>query len=403
MNRQTCIATSVYVRPCVVPRCRMNDCFMSPVSSPPKTIVVPDSAERPGAFALGWNSAIRNGLVIIPTRPDDAKRPLLKNWNRLIRPPRESTCAKWTVRWPDANLACIPGASNAVVVDWDDKATAQRAEEIFGPAAVIIETRRGFQYWYRHQGGIPSRDLRAIGLEAEIKSQRVIVVLPGSIHPVSRQPYRFARGNWDDFSRLTEFNVSGLENLTSRETVSPTDLTEPTIRNLSGTRNRSTFTHLCGLGASGAVGTLDELRTLALTYNARANDPPLERGEIEKICKSVWKYISNGTCRAPKRSPHPMLTQKALETLRSLRHEYTDALVLFLELKMRWGHIGALGEPFPISANGMAKAEVIPGWRDKRRYLRARNALIQLGLIRQFSRARFGKTAALFTFAEGTL
>mgnify|MGYP007039610625 CR=1 FL=1 len=43
------------------------------------------------------------------------------------------------------------------------------------------------------------------------------------------------------------------------------------------------------------------------------------------------------------------------------------------------------GETFAIAADSMAEAGVIPGWTDRKCYIRATNALLSVGLIRRTS------------------
>ena len=62
-----------------------------------------------------------------------------------------------------------------------------------------------------------------------------------------------------------------------------------------------------------------------------------------------------------------------------------DALALLVKLKRSHG---ARTEPFAICAKAVARDEVIAGWDDPRRYTRARNILLALGVLNPVSRAR---------------
>ena len=52
---------------------------------------------------------------------------------------------------------------------------------------------------------LESKNLRRVGIEADIKAGRSFVVGPGSVHPKTGNVYRFERGGWDDFATLPCF------------------------------------------------------------------------------------------------------------------------------------------------------------------------------------------------------
>lgn len=349
-------------------------------------------SEGLGALARELYAAHAAGLVIIPTRADDAKRPAWTKWAQRKRQARLSTLECYVGKSPGANWGYLPGASDLVVLDVDERDHLDRALDIFGPTPVHIETgQKGWHLPYRFEGGIPSRDLRHVaGLPIEVKSQRALVVGWGSIHPKTGRQYRIVQGTPEDFARLPTFNVAALEQLIGRSATEAEELRAPSS-NPDGERNKKTFAYLRANGAAGVFSSLDNVLAEGHDYNTNRNDPPLPDVEIGQICKSVWGYVQAGTCKAPKRPrSYAAPTSSELAALRRLDTEqgnYADALALLVELKSAHGLRARRGETFAIAASAMAQAEVIPGWSDRKRYLRATKALKSVGLIAQTSRA----------------
>jgi hypothetical protein len=123
----------------------------------------------------------------------------------------------------------------------------------------------------------------------------------------------------------------------------------------------------------------------ARIYNAEHNNPPESEGKVVATARQVWSYIERGTCRAM-RAGRPGLTAHEHSALCSLGRGYADGLALFLELKRAHTARVRRGETFAIAATAMARESVIPGWRNAKRYLRAKRSLLTCGLIVQARR-----------------
>jgi hypothetical protein len=119
----------------------------------------------------------------------------------------------------------------------------------------------------------------------------------------------------------------------------------------------------------------------ARAYNAERNDPPEEDAKVAATARSVWKYLQKGSCRPPRDSSWSGLTSHERAALRSLGpdFDYADALALFMELKRVHGARAQRGETFALAATAMARTGIIPGWGDRKRYLRATRALQACG------------------------
>jgi hypothetical protein len=110
---------------------------------------------------------------------------------------------------------------------------------------------------------------------------------------------------------------------------------------------------------------------------------------VAATARSVWKYIQNGACKAPTNSFWAGLTSLERAALRSLEPEfdYADALALFMELKRLHAARAQRGETFALAATAMADRGIIPGWSDRKRYMRATRALQACGLIKKVEAA----------------
>jgi hypothetical protein len=286
-------------------------------------------------------------------------------------------------------------------LDVDDCGYEDLARRLLGIAdtpLIIASGKRGLHFPLRTELAVASVDLRRYGIVGEIKGAGAIVVGPGSVHPETGQPYRFLRGSWDAYRDAPMLDTEALQALIGRDIGAPDEqLRVPgERRNSEGSRNGSTFAHLRAQGAMGLFLSEDEVVAEALYYNETHNDPPEPDGKVVATAKQVWKYISKGTCKAPKRTHRAgfnAVERAALQLLDPRTFKYADALALWLELKLAHGARAQRGETFAIAATAMAHKQVIPGWSDRKRYIRATQALVACGLIER------AKSAALQRWA----
>ena len=313
----------------------------------------------------------------------------LVRWGQIKRQPRRSTLDRWASQFVGANLAYLPSPSGIVVVDIDDRSHEDRARRLLGigeTPLIIASGKRGLHFPLRTRQPLPSRDLRRFGIVGEIKGARSIVVAPGSIHPETGRAYHFLSGDWDAFLEVPWLDVAALEALIGHHVEEPEAALRSPVerRNPIGRRNGSTFDHLRALGAAGIFSSLSEVLAAAEAYNAAHNDPPEPQHKVIATAKSVWSYIENGQCKGPNRRPYASLTEAEHCALRSLdpkKNRYADALALYLELKLVHGARAQRGDTFAIAATAMAEAGTIPGWTDRKRFLRATKALLICGLL----------------------
>jgi Bifunctional DNA primase/polymerase, N-terminal len=284
------------------------------------------SSPRPqrGPYALYARSAHAAGLVVIPTASHDAKRPLVR-WGQLKRQSRTSTVDRWSTKFPGANLAYLPAPSGLVVVDVDDMGVEDHVRALLGieeTSILIASGKRGLHFPLRAEQPVPSLDLRRFGIDGEIKGVGSIVVGPGSVHPQTGRAYSFVRGDWHSFHEAQPLDVRALENLIGQPIDQNQGLpSRGEQRNFPGRRNGSTFAHLRSLGAAGFLSTEEDAISAARTYNGQYNDPPEEDAKVIATARSAWRYVMNGTCRAPRNDFYAGLTSLERLALRSPRRE----------------------------------------------------------------------------------
>jgi hypothetical protein len=342
-----------------------------------------------GAFALCAREAHAAGVAVIPTASADAKMPLVRNWARWSKPARLTTIEKWSVKYSEANAAILPGASGLVVVDADDRAAVPRLVDLFGTTPVVVESgQRGVHLYY--QGVTRGVDLRRVGIEGEIKSARSIVVAPGSIHPKTGRPYTFQRGGWSEIFRAPMFPSKELEKLVSHPIEHEPEPRNPRARNPEGRRNASLYDELRKLAHAGIATTEDGLIAMGFEYNRTRQEGPEEDYKVEATARSVFRALQEGSLCAPRVSAD-LVGPEAFAKLRSLHEGYSDALALYIELRRLHGARTARGDTFAIAATAMAGRPVIPGWTDRKRYMRVRDALLSIGLIELVSGSRLDR------------
>ncbi|MDX2205835.1 MAG: bifunctional DNA primase/polymerase [Hyphomicrobiaceae bacterium] len=128
----------------------------------------------------------RRGIAVIPL--GEGRRPRIDGWDKWSRPASPSAVGKWARRFPDANVAIVPGLSKVMVVDVDDAGDVPRAEEIFGRPEVRVLTRRGQHLFYARADARLPGDLRRYGVNADIRTGNALVIAPPSVHESGPRP-----------------------------------------------------------------------------------------------------------------------------------------------------------------------------------------------------------------------
>jgi Primase C terminal 1 (PriCT-1) len=161
-----------------------------------------------------------------------------------------------------------------------------------------------------------------------------------------------------------------------------------------GARNNVLFAMLLrhARGCDDIKGLCDAARTINADF-----DPPLGDTEVLKTVLSAWKYEEGGRNWAGK---EPRVYTLKSEWERLVAHPNGgEALFLCQHLRFcHWAH-----DTFAISPKAMAGAESIPGWTDPRKYRRARDVLIEMGILKRVHEGGHGAhTPSLFRFVDRT-
>jgi hypothetical protein len=121
---------------------------------------------------------------------------------------------------------------------------------------------------------------------------------------------------------------------------------------------------------------LDVAITIVQQHFELQGVPPFTAAEIAHTVESVWKIDQEGRNWVGQEA-HIMI--RAHEFL--VLQESPDALTLYMRLL--WAHAAREEEPFAISPKAMARDESITGWTYPRRYIQARDWLLEQGFLAQ--------------------
>jgi DNA-binding XRE family transcriptional regulator len=276
-------------------------------------------------------------------------------------------------RWPRANIGIITDLSGVTVVDIDDASLVEPMTTRFGDTPLkTASPSGGVHLWYCHNGEKSGSLRDSEGLAVDVKGRAGLIIVPPSVRPEgphAGKPYRFLTGSWDDLKRLPAIRPGSLPG--DRDTAAGPVTKLHAVR--QGQRNDTLFRMLLRQARScdDFEALVDVARTIADDF-----EPPLADGEVIKTARSAWDYETNPAKENwAGRGQRIYLTESEIPTLL----ENPDALALYVKLKMAQG-----GDPAPraVCPKAMAEAELIPGWRDKRRYKRARDWLVGKGLLR---------------------
>lgn len=322
-----------------------------------------------GPFAKAAASYARAGIATIPCDAD--KQPLVSGWNKWKGPALETTILRFVEKFPNANIAALPGASRGglICVDIDDPDLTREMWQRFGPTPLVIETPSGGRhFWYR--GRARSANLRQSEcIPVDIKSQGSIVLMPPSRRATGA--YTFLLGDIDDIARLPTIRRGSLA-------------AEPPLQGVAeGRRNTELFKALRSMvrGTESLEMLLERAHCLNATYR-----PPLGEQEVAKTTASVWAWYLKHPKGAWKHG-HLLIRTTDIFELDS------DALKLYLVLKAAHDNdSGRARDGFAISPKAMWREGTIPGW-GRGAYTNARDALLECGRLSLVSKARRGRPA----------
>jgi hypothetical protein len=142
-------------------------------------------------IALGHAEA---GIPIIPLIGKKPPKAFTKPAKRATTDP--ATIKAWFRRWPNANPGTITGRrSGLVLLDLDPRNYTDQSREVLRelraalPATRVVGTGGGGEHLYFLHPGVMMKGLRDLAPGVQVLGDDHIAVLPGAIHPDTKQRY----------------------------------------------------------------------------------------------------------------------------------------------------------------------------------------------------------------------
>jgi hypothetical protein len=308
------------------------------------------------------------GITTIPCSTDE-KIPLVTNYLRMGLPASRQLATKFT----EANaLGIVCGRHNRITVldiDSTDKGWLKEAMARHGQARVIVQTASGKYHAYYRFNGEP-RDTttwKAQGIPIDLLGGGFVMAVPSLL---KSGEYYFLEGRIDDLASLTP-----LANVDLKKPKPRAAPRVPGEKVKQGSRNNWLFTQ-CGKAAK-RCDNLNALTDIARTLNMQC-DPPMEDGEVTKIALNAWTIQRQGRNRFD--------THGAWVPAHEAARLITEPDVLALLIYLR-------------SSEGPWARFYIPNrladdfeWT-RRRFVAARNRLLEMSYIKRISAAFTGHAA----------
>lgn len=137
--------------------------------------------------------------------PLNGKIPVVKNWAKYSKDQISDMVAQsWETQFPKNNIGLILGERSGIIaVDYDAVVEDPEVTKLIPRSMVERFGKKGFVRFYRYSGEV-SRKFPNI--QVEIFSDGGQVVLPPSVHPETKQPYK-----WTSFTTI--YDIDGPEDL----------------------------------------------------------------------------------------------------------------------------------------------------------------------------------------------
>lgn len=356
------------------------------------------SEDNAGAHVFGDHAEhmASLGLAVVPLGRD--RKPKVSGFNRWSHPPTVRTVAHWAHKYRDANIGILPGLSGVCVADVDSADQVGEVENLFGQTPLRVTTKRGVHLYYAEtQERLPGT-LRKSGLDVDLKFGSSIVIAPPSVHE-SGHIYRLEGVDWSARCELPKPNIERLRGLLEGKI--STRVADGVREMRDGSRRQWLNDRLCR--QVGYCDTFDELLDVTRTLNmdlSKLGHQPLEDAVVFARAQKVWRDRQDGKIE-------PMLggtgiaqlEESEIAALTRLDSKGAgDAFMLLAKLRIAHSARCRRNETFCITPQSMERDEVIPGWPWKR-YMRARDLLIQANLVEKVSRfksTRYGRIPAQY-------
>lgn len=156
---------------------------------------------HPGPFARYAAHILKGGYSPIPVQWE-SKRPFVRGWPELCREPMtREKIAQLAANYPALGVAVAGGYNGLAPIDFDtdDPEILAAIAKVLPRPSVAKAGRRGFVGFYRCEppGSIGARKFRTAGSAGKMIAEILVTgktVIPPSIHPETRKPYRWLTG-----------------------------------------------------------------------------------------------------------------------------------------------------------------------------------------------------------------
>lgn len=321
---------------------------------------------RPELLQGNIERLYRAGFALIPLGGPDGKKPLVANWigkrlplDVIVRRMANGNSRSYGVRL-DGLLV--------VDQDTDNQQTREVFSRRFDPSSVMVKTSRGLHHYYENHGAVP-KAIRDLNVAVDFKAgSRAFVLGPGSVRP-DGTVYEAVAGDLAA-DQLPEFRDRG---------------TVHSIRFRSAPTG-SRHTHLIKKAVEYApvVEDFDGLMADLLGLRDLECDDPdsIPDDEVTNIARWAWRHRLEGTLWSGRNST-VQINRMVLDWLLP-RQDGPDALALYLLLLSNHGH--QPGKTFAIVPDALLSSELMG--KSRRQIYRARDTLLEIGLLRLVRRGR---------------
>jgi hypothetical protein len=358
--------------------------------------------------------------------PAEGKSPLVSRFNIWGKAPASCTIERWAKRWPEKDIVYVPGlcetgrGKGVIVVDADNAEAIGLAVEIFGDTPAKVKTRRG-EHRIFAAAGVNLGKLTGLrncgeGFAIDLKHGQEgagIAAAPPSPYEKDRS-IRYAWKGCDPsiIANLPPFPRHRL--IAFLEKHPPKTKPDQRTADRTGFRNNSR-----GLGlndylfsqawAWGDCETHQERLDAALEKAEQFNEglprlgfEMLDGGELEKRIAQVIKDLEAGKIERLQ-GMRATCTSDAdeIRAICEFSPSGDSAFALLQLLRAEHDAKCKRGETFKLSINAMVEAHVLGHW-SAHKYRKARDLLLELGLIREVS-PETGTQRAEYVLAERIL
>lgn len=242
-----------------------------------------------GIYEIYWERYFDLGLIPYPADP--GIKGTYISWQKDFPPEKvtKELCQEWAKKFPDHGIWVFIGSK--VVIEPDDPRAEEYVKSLNLPSCpTCISGGKSIHRWFNLSSPVEAIKIQNGSDKTflEVRTGRMGMMAPPSIHPETKKAYRWAEGlsPWD-----IPFPELPLEAYQRIKGLMGNDGRKEPLRSLyggveKGARN-DTLARLCGSWARDGLN-FQECMEQARTWN-QLNSPPLPDREIETTVKSIFE------------------------------------------------------------------------------------------------------------------